>query len=168
MRNNVECDAIDFVIAYYTPRGFTVTNVARARGEHKGYDLVIAKDGATSTVEVKGCSRPYRIPDPYYSEFDPETKRLIADLLCVVYFWPERSPELAIIPRDEIPPELVHPKVTYRISGNLRTRRQSENSSLMLIDALCHSGITTSTELKGDSAVLQTFSSASPRSLCRD
>jgi hypothetical protein len=112
VQNKVECDAIDYVIAYYTRQGYTVTNTTRARGQHKGYDLVIAKDAVKVTVEVKGCSRPYGIPDPYFSEFDPDTKLLVADLLCVVYFWPNQKPELAIIPRSHPRPHcLPHQKI---------------------------------------------------------
>ncbi|MGE5110553.1 MAG: protein NO VEIN domain-containing protein [Acidobacteriaceae bacterium] len=123
MRNQVEGDAIEYVVNYYSKRGCAVRNVTRVRGDHKGYDLLIVKGNERYTVEVKGCSRPYGIPDPYYTEFDPDTLRLVADLLCVVYFHPDREPELAIIPRDAIPPAFVKAKITYVISGKFKNER---------------------------------------------
>jgi hypothetical protein len=80
-------------------------------------------------VEVKGSelkpgTQPCGIPDPYLSEFDSESRRLIADVLCVAYFSSDsKPPQLAIIPRDAIPPEYVVPKFGYRISGKFKNAR---------------------------------------------
>lgn len=124
MINKVETDAIAFVTQYYSGRGYSVENVCRKkRGQHAGYDLLVKKGTEVYRVEVKGCSRPYGIPDPYSTEFDPETRRLVADLLCVVYFRPDQKPELAVIPRESIPPDCVHPKITYRISGKFKNEK---------------------------------------------
>lgn len=122
--DRVEHRAVDLVVRYYTSKGWKVTNVSRARGEHGGYDLIAAKGSGQITIEVKGCTRPYGIPDPYITEFDAESRRLIADVLCVAYFLSDmESPRLAIIPRDAIPPEYVVPKFGYRISGKFKNAR---------------------------------------------
>jgi hypothetical protein len=119
----VEHLAVAFVRRYYEAQGFEVKNVSRARGEHGGYDLLAVKSSERITAEVKGCTRPYGIPDPYCTEFDPESRRLIADVLCVVYFPPAtEAPRLAIIPRDEIPPEYIIEKRAYRISGRFKKK----------------------------------------------
>jgi len=97
---------VAFILRHYESLGFEFKNVTRVRGEHGGYDLLAIKGSERITAEVKGCTRPYGIPDPYFTEFDPESRRLIADVLCVVYFPPAtEAPRLAIIPRDAIPPE---------------------------------------------------------------
>jgi len=113
---------VDLVVSYFRSRSWTVTDVSRTRGQHKGYDLAVENDSERLNVEVKGCSRLNQIPDAYYTEFDPESHRLVADLLCVVYFVSD-SPKLAIIPRESIPPEYVVPKFGYRISGKFKNAR---------------------------------------------
>jgi hypothetical protein len=119
----VEHLAVAFVRRYYESKGFDVKNVSRARGEHGGYDLLAIKGSEQIRAEVKGCTRPYGIPDPYCTEFDPESRRLIADVLCVVYFPPAtETPQLAVIPRDQIPPEYIIEKRAYRISGKFKKR----------------------------------------------
>jgi hypothetical protein len=41
--------------------------------------------------------------------------------MCVVYFLSDKAPpQLAIIPRDKIPPEHVVPKFGYRTSGKFK------------------------------------------------
>jgi hypothetical protein len=122
MEDSVETRAINLVVGYYESRDWEVTNVSRARGDHGGYDLLVQRGSERLNVEVKGCTRRYGIPDPYITEFDPESRRLIADILCVVYFWCD-PPQLAIIPRDAIPPEYVVPKFGYRISGKFKNAR---------------------------------------------
>jgi hypothetical protein len=122
--DRVEVRAMEFAANYYTRLGWEVTNVSRARGEHGGYDLLVRKGSERMNVEVKGCTRPYGIPDPYHTEFDPNTRKLIADVLCVVYFLSDTEPpQLAIIPREAIPPEYVVPKLGYRISGKFKNAR---------------------------------------------
>jgi hypothetical protein len=119
----VEHLAVAFVRRYYEAQGFEVKNVTRARGEHGGYDLLAIKGSERIMAEVKGCSRPYGIPDPYCTEFDAESRRLIADVLCVVYFPPAtEAPRLAIIPREAIPPEYIIEKRAYRISGKFKKK----------------------------------------------
>jgi hypothetical protein len=125
MENNtedrVELKAMKLVARYYEAKGYKVENVSRARGEHAGYDFMVTKGVERLNVEVKGCTRQYGIPDPYITEFDSDTRRLIADVLCVVYFLSDTEPpQLAIIPRDKIPPEFVIPKFGYRISGKFK------------------------------------------------
>jgi hypothetical protein len=119
--DRVELRAVELVTQYYQSRGWTVTDVSRVRGEHGGYDLLVIKGPEQLKVEVKGCTRSYGIPDPYHTEFDPVSRRLIADVMCVVYFLSDPpQPQLAIIPRDKIPPEYVVPKFGYRISGKFK------------------------------------------------
>ncbi len=74
-------------------------------------------------VEVKGCTQPNGIPDSYHTQFDPDSRQLIADVLCVVYFLSDKPPQLAIIPREAILPEYVVPKFTYRISGKFKNAK---------------------------------------------
>jgi len=119
----VEHLAVAFVRSYYEAQGFEVKNVSRARGEHGGYDLLAVKGFEQIKAEVKGCTRPYGIPDPYCTEFDPESRRLVADVLCVVYFPPAtETPQLAVIPRDAIPPEYIIEKRAYRISSRFKKK----------------------------------------------
>ncbi len=120
--DSVEKRAVEFVTAYYVRKGYVVTNVTRVRGDHGGYDLVAKSNEGELRLEVKGCSRPWGIPDPYCTEFDADTRRLVADFLCVVYFIGDVPPQLAIIPRDAIPPEYVVPKFGYRISGRFKNK----------------------------------------------
>ena len=102
---SVETDAVELAGRYFANQGYTVEDVSRKRG-HNGYDLIISKDGETTRIEVKGCSREWQIPDFYFTEFD-QNRRLVADYLCVVYFLDGRDPFLCIVPRDSIPPEHV-------------------------------------------------------------
>ena len=123
MEERVELRAMSFVRNYYETRGWKAENVSHTRGAHGGYDFLLTKDSEQLKVEVKGCCRPYGIPDQYHSEFDESTRRLIADVLCVVYFLNSEPPKLAIIPRDSIPPEYIVPKRRYRISGKFKNEK---------------------------------------------
>lgn len=121
---SVETDAIALAIRFFESDGYTVQDVSRARG-HNGYDLLITRDGSATKVEVKGCTRPWQIPDPYETEFDPN-RRLVADLLCVVYLMDPEQPSLCLIPRDAIPADMVKPKMGYRISGRFKKQEVLE------------------------------------------
>ncbi len=89
---------------------------------HRGYDLLATKDGEkTLKIEVKGCTRPWGIPDPYVTEFD-ENKALIADYLYVVYLLPHEAPRLCAIPRNALKPEDIRPKSGYRISSRFKKK----------------------------------------------
>ena len=106
---------------YFTRAGFSVRNVARERG-HGGFDLLVTKGDDVKKIEVKGCSEEWGIPDFYVTEFDDE-RRLVADVLCVVYFLSDRPiPKICLIPREAIPPELVTPQSRYRISSKFKKR----------------------------------------------
>lgn len=118
---SVELDAIRVATAMFADDGYTAEDVSRKRG-HNGYDLLLERGGTTVTVEVKGCTRPWQIPDPYVTEFDAD-KRLVADYLCVVYLMDPDHPAACVIPRDAIPPKMVLPKRGYRISGSFKTER---------------------------------------------
>jgi hypothetical protein len=115
--------AMQVAESYFTKQGWQVINVSRARGEHGGYDLYLSKGEERIRVEVKGCTRAYGIPDPYHTEFDRDTKNLIADLLCVVYFLPDTpGPRIAVIPPDAIPTDCVTLKLGSRISSRFKNR----------------------------------------------
>lgn len=123
MEESVELRAMTMVRSYYGSKGYSVLDVSKARGEHGGYDLLVAKDDERLKIEVKGCTRAYGIPDPYHTEFDKETRQLVADVLCVVYFLSNAKPTLAIIPRAAIDPKYVTPKFGYRISGRFKNAK---------------------------------------------
>ncbi len=118
MPNLIEQKAIIVAKRYLRNRDYAVEDVTRNR-EHKGYDLFATKGEETLKIEVKGCTRPRGIPDPYVTEFDEE-KRLVADFLYVVYFIGKRDPKLCTIPRDAINPEYVTPKHSFRISAKFK------------------------------------------------
>jgi len=124
MEDRVELRAVEFARAYYESKGYTAANVSRVRGDHGGYDLLATRGDEKLKIEVKGSTKPFGIPDPYHTEFDPKTRQLIADVLCVVYFVPgSEQPLLAIIPREAILPEYIIPKFGYRISGRFKNER---------------------------------------------
>ena len=116
----VELEAIKLAKDYFESEGYGVDDVSRKRG-HNGYDFIITRDRERQTVEVKGCSREWQIPDLFGTEFD-ESKRLIADLLCVIYLCDSTNPSVCIIPREAIPPDHVVRKTGYRISGKFKRR----------------------------------------------
>lgn len=124
MPNTVEDNAMEFTINHLREKGFEVQNVSRGKrknSEHKGYDLIAQRPGeAKITIEVKGCSILWGIPDPYETEFNEG--RLVADFLYVVYLVPGSQPQLCAIPRDALKPEDVVPKSGYRISGRLKKK----------------------------------------------
>lgn len=121
---SVESDAIHHATLFFEQNGYSVQNVSRDP-QHKGFDLLLTRDDEVTRVEVKGCSRPWQIPDPYVTEFDSD-RRLVADYLCVVYLMNPNQPVICQIPRDAIPPEWVQPKSGYRISGRLKKRKHLE------------------------------------------
>lgn len=117
----IELRAIRIATASFESDGWRVEDVSRNR-QHRGYDLLAKRGDEQLKIEVKGCSQAWHIPDPFVTEFDAE-RRLVADLLCVVYFIDERPPVLCAIPREAIPPEYVTPKHGYRISGRMKNER---------------------------------------------
>ena len=74
MPDRIENRAIETTTQYLQKQGYSVTNVSRGKrrdSEHKGYDLVARKPGeGPIKIEVKGCTRPWGIPDQYSTEFD--------------------------------------------------------------------------------------------------
>lgn len=122
MPESVEQRAITFATQFLEKRGYAVQNVSASR-EHKGYDLIAERRGEKALkIEVKGCTRPWGIPDPYVTEFDSQ-RRLVADFLYVVYFIGSDPPALCAIPRESIPPDLIVPKMGYRISSRFKKER---------------------------------------------
>lgn len=80
---------------------------------------MLIRDSEQLKIEIKGCTVPWGIPDPYHTEFDDQ-KRLVADFLYVVYFLGEQPPQLCVIPRDAIDPSKVTRRQGYRISGSFK------------------------------------------------
>lgn len=117
---SVELQAMELAKRYFAAQGYDVEDVSRKRG-HNGYDLVITSNDEILTVEVKGCSREWHIPDPFCTEFDDD-KRLVADKLCVIYLLEGCPPSVCLIPRDAIPPEHVKPKHGYRIGSAFKKK----------------------------------------------
>ncbi len=120
----VELRAIELAHEYFVGEGYEVEDVSRKRG-HNGYDFVIAREGVSSKVEVKGCSREWQIPDLFETEFDAN-KRLIADILCVVYLVDPEEPSICLIPRDALSPDDVQHKRGFRISSRFKKRSALE------------------------------------------
>lgn len=117
---SVETDGIRHASNFFEKQGFEVEDVSH-NSAHRGCDLLITRGPDVLRVEVKGCTRPWQIPDPYVTEFDSE-HLLVADYLCVVYLMNPDAPDLCLIPRDAIPPEYVKPKSGYRISSKFKKR----------------------------------------------
>ena len=125
MPNNVEVRAIAIVTEYFQNLGYKVDNVSKGKrpgSEHRGYDLLAHKPGETIKIEVKGCTRLWGIPDPYDTEFDVD-RRLVADLLCVVYLGDPEKPKLCVIPRDGISPDDIVPKKAYRFRSGFKSEK---------------------------------------------
>lgn len=117
----VELQAIAIARDHFERSGYVVNDVSRNRN-HKGYDFVLRRDEQQLLVEVKGCSRKWQIPDLFETEFDVE-RRLVADLLCVVYIIEGKPESVCLIPRDAIPREYVAPKTGYRISSRFKKEK---------------------------------------------
>jgi hypothetical protein len=121
----IELQAMRLAQAHFEAEGFEVRNVARVKG-HGGYDLLVSRGEAMQKVEVKGCSREWQIPDLYSTEFDAD-RRLVADILCVVWLIPGREgPTICLVPRDAIPPEYVEPKAGFRINSRFKKKEMLE------------------------------------------
>ena len=119
---SIEKEAIKYVIKYLRKKGFDVGDVSRKRG-YNGYDLLAQKKRKKPVrIEVKGCTRPWCIPDPYITEFDNQ-KSLVADFMYVVYFLGNSRPALYIIPRKAFKPEFIKPKCGYRISSRFKNEQ---------------------------------------------
>ncbi|HUG80787.1 MAG TPA: hypothetical protein VML01_03935 [Bryobacterales bacterium] len=121
----VEKRAMRAAKSHFENEGYSVQDVTRVRG-HNGYDLIIARGAESAKVEVKGCSREWDIPDFYSTEFDSD-RRLVADLLCVVYLLSaEADPRICVLPRDAIPTNVVVPKFGFRIQSGFKKRHVLE------------------------------------------
>jgi hypothetical protein len=128
--DKIDVRAMKWAKCFYEKKGWRVTDVARRRNEHSGYDLFLEKGSEQRMVEVKGCSTLYGIPDLHHNEFIADANgslRLVADELCVVYFLPDGQRKRAIIPREEIPPEFVVTlRPSYRISGKFKNAKEMD------------------------------------------
>jgi hypothetical protein len=120
-KKQVEHAAVALATGYLERLGYAVRNVSRVRG-HNGYDLLASRADKRLTVEVKGCTRPWGIPDPYVTEFDA-SRRLVADYLYVVYFLDGNPPRLCTIPRDAIDPSMIVPKQGWKIRSTFKNAK---------------------------------------------
>jgi hypothetical protein len=139
MSNTVENDAIKFATRSLEQRGYTVKNVSRGKrsnSEHKGYDLIVHKPNQGSIkIEVKGCTRPWGIPDLYETEFDKD-KRLVADFLYVIYFLNREPARLCEIPREALKPEHIVAKSGYRIRSCFEQSKDSGTVFATTLDSV--------------------------------
>jgi len=119
---SIEKRAIEFAQAYLEKRFRQVKNVTRDR-HYPGYDFVAKKGKKRLNIEVKGCSRPWGIPDLYSTEVTRSPKRLVADYPYVVYFIAGKSTKLCKIPRKAIKSEFFILKRSYCISGKFKNER---------------------------------------------
>lgn len=131
MSERIELQAIRIAKSYFEDQGYSVKDVSRVRG-HNGYDLVVTRGNELQKVEVKGCSREWQIPDLFSTEFD-ENRRLVADLLCVVYVTSGGPPSgMCVIPRHAVLPEYVKPKSGFRISSRFKKKATLEQFHVTL------------------------------------
>lgn len=117
MIERVELRAIRIARSHFEALGFAVEDVTKDR-RHRGYDFLLREGTTTETVEVKGCTRDWHIPDLFSSEV--VDGQLVADKLCVIYFIDALPPKVCVIPRDAIPREYFKEKRGYRISSKLK------------------------------------------------
>ncbi|MFT3800814.1 MAG: DUF3883 domain-containing protein [Burkholderiaceae bacterium] len=111
---SVEKIAIAAAFEFFRNRGYEVTVVSASRQpEHSGCDLVIKRSGATETVEVKGTSNEWKIPDLYDTEV--RNGQLTADKLLLVYIVDGEPRTFCEIPKDEIKPEEFRERRGFRI-----------------------------------------------------
>lgn len=120
LTESVEKRAIQKAYNFYKRGGFEVARVSGQRG-HGGHDLLVTRGRLKLKIEVKGCTRPWGIPDLYGTEID-RRNRLVADYLCVVYFLDGSEPYVCEIPRDDIPRSMVVPKLGYRIRSPFKKK----------------------------------------------
>jgi hypothetical protein len=131
MARDVENDAMAEAKRFYERKypGCKVEDKARARGGHGGYDLLVTTEAGTIKVEVKGRlvkkgEHPFGIPDLHHTEVDRETRQLICDELCVVYFFLDSDQyRIAIIPRASIVREHLEDKLGYKIKSASKNRK---------------------------------------------
>lgn len=110
----VEKIAIASALEFFKNRGYRVHQVSASRApEHAGCDLVIERNGERQTIEVKGTSNEWKIPDLYGSEV--RNGMLTADQLLLVYVVNDQASTFCLIPRDEIKPDEFRERRGYRI-----------------------------------------------------
>jgi hypothetical protein len=125
-KKSIELRAIHRAIAYYQSKDFEVEDVSRSKNsEHRGFDLRASKKREIFKIEVKGCSREWQIPDIYETERGQDGK-LVADVLCVVYFIENQKPKICLIPRHAIEPSDLTKKIGYRISSRVKKQNVLE------------------------------------------
>jgi|HubBroStandDraft_5_1064220.scaffolds.fasta_scaffold62954_2 hypothetical protein len=126
---SVENRAIVAVTTYLEAQGYVVENVSKNKKgnpKYHGLDLVARKPGEEITIEVKGTTKEWGIPDPYGTEFHTETLALIADFLYVAYLPIDGPSYLYVIPREAIKPEHLEKKTGYRIKKRFKNQKTLE------------------------------------------
>ena len=116
---SVEKIAIAAAIDFFRLRGYEVKAVSASRQpEYAGCDLFVEKEGSGQTIEVKGTSNEWKIPDLYASEVS--NGRLTADNLLLVHVVEGDAKTFCLIPRDEFKPEEFRERRGYRISESVK------------------------------------------------
>jgi hypothetical protein len=120
--------AMEFYAGKYKADDFEVRKVSGQPG-HGGYDISVTIGfEQIKKVEVKGRlvkrgPHPHGIPDMHYTEIDETSRQLVADELCVVFFFPDSERyEIAIIPREKILPSHIEDLRRYRIRSAAKNR----------------------------------------------
>lgn len=104
---------------YFKNEGNKVTDVSRSRN-HNGYDLVVSNSKEQYTVEVKGCTQEWQIPDLFYTEVDQSSGLLVADFILIVYFLKGKTPFICKVPREAFSPDCFTLKKGYRINSKVK------------------------------------------------
>lgn len=122
---SVEAIAISTAISFFERAGYRVSHISHGRvPEHAGLDLLIDLSGETQTIEVKGTSNEWQIPDLYSSEVTDG--KLVADYLVLVYIKDQKPISLCKIPRDEFKADEFAMKLSYRISSKVKKSMRLE------------------------------------------
>ena len=120
--------AIGLDIELLAPRGFPEGGDAQTRFKDNQALLDSVRSAICRGVPIilggVYYEHPYGIPDLHHTEVDRETRQLIADELCVVYFFPDADQyRVAIIPRASIVREHLEDKLGYKIKSASKNRK---------------------------------------------
>jgi hypothetical protein len=129
MPNLVQEQAISAVEDYLERKDYTVEDIRHSKQkepQHRGYTLVASKAGGSPiTINVKGTTKMWGIPDVYVTEFDDD-RRLVADYLYVVFILKNQSPRICAIPRDALKSDDIVEKHNYRFKGRIKKQETLE------------------------------------------
>ena len=122
---SVERIAIAAAVTFFQNRDYEVHLVSHSRqSTHAGCDLVIVKGKSSETIEVKGTSNEWKIPDLYHTEV--RDGKLTADYLLLVYIRNEQAATFLMIPRDAIQPHEFQERRGYRVAEAVKQKARLE------------------------------------------